>query len=178
VPIGSTTPPSAAVGSVVGRPSASAPPGARSLKENPLFTVFLPDNPKAERILTLFEDKNNRVRVGTSDGLYRLVEAGGRTALEAAPPGKPLHGTIYVNEILGDRRGALWIGTANDGLLRLSADGGVRRLTTEGGFVSNIVETREERAMLLIWLKVKPRHDASRSDPRFQELLRKLNLAP
>jgi adenylate cyclase len=36
----------------------------------------------------------------------------------------------------------------------------------------------EERAMLLIWLKVEPRYDFLRSDERFQELLRKLNLSP
>jgi hypothetical protein len=32
--------------------------------------------------------------------------------------------------------------------------------------------------MMLIWLKVEPRYDPFRSDARFQELLRKLNLNP
>src|SRR5918999_4668434 len=61
------------------------PHGLRASKENPLFTVFLPSNQKAERILTLVEDKSSRVWVGTSGGLYQLVETGGRPELQAVP---------------------------------------------------------------------------------------------
>ncbi len=37
------------------------PHGLRGSKENPLFTAFLPDNPKAEKIQILYEDRNNQV---------------------------------------------------------------------------------------------------------------------
>lgn len=126
------------------------PHGIRASQEKPLFTVFLPAHSKAERILTLFEDKQNRVWVGTSGGLYQLVEAVGRTELKAVSLGEPLNET-YVNEILEDRRGALWIGTARDGLLRLLPTGEVRRFTKQDGFINNLVESLMEDRYGLIW---------------------------
>ncbi len=128
------------------------PHGLRGSADKPLFTVLRPDNPKAEYIQTLYEDKNNQVWVGTSDGLYKLTERDGHTVLAAVPLGQPLHETIYINEILADRRGALWIGTGADGLLRLSANGDVRRFTTEDGFANNIVEALLEDRTGQIWV--------------------------
>lgn len=45
----------------------------------------------------------------------------------------------------------MWVGTASDGLLRLSANGDVRRLTTEDGFVNDIVESLLEDRDGRIW---------------------------
>ena len=55
---------------------------------------------EAETLLTLFEDKNNQVWVGTSDGLYKLIEAGGQVQFEFVPLGEPclVNETIYINE--------------------------------------------------------------------------------
>ena len=139
------------------------PHGLRGSTENPLFTVFLPDNGSADKILTLFEDKYNQVWVGTSDGLYKLMEMGGRIAFEHVPLGDPLvtggtsaalgPNTLRVNTILEDRHGTLWIGTYGSGLFRLSPDGSIRRFTADAdGFGDNkitaLLEDRDGR----IWM--------------------------
>ncbi|MEP6900928.1 MAG: two-component regulator propeller domain-containing protein [Actinomycetota bacterium] len=142
------------------------PHGLRDSAENPLFTVFLPTNPKAEKILKLFEDKNNQVWVGTSDGLYKLIETGGRTAFELVPLGKSLPGAgssfadpglnmLYISTILEDRHGSLWIGTIGSGLFRLTPDGSVRRFTTADGFgdnkITDLLEDRDGR----LWMSMR-----------------------
>jgi signal transduction histidine kinase/ligand-binding sensor domain-containing protein len=140
------------------------PDGLRGSTENPLFTVFLPDNPKAEKILTLFEDTNDQIWVGTSDGLYQLIEAGNGITLEHKELGMPLPGfgdaifapipnTLYVDSILEDRQGTLWIGTFGSGLFRMASDGSVRRFTSPNdGFGDNkitaLLEDRDGR----IWM--------------------------
>ncbi len=118
------------------------PHGLRGSTENPLFTNLLPDNSKAEKILTLYEDKKNQIWVGTSDGLYKLIEKGGQITFEAVELGEPLEwsgranaepgiNTLSVNSILEDRRGTLWIGTFGSGLFRLLPNGNVRRFVRD-----------------------------------------------
>ena len=53
----------------------------------------MPDNPKAENIRTLYQDRNDQVWIGTSDGLYKLIETNGQIIkFELVPLGKPLPG--------------------------------------------------------------------------------------
>ena len=133
------------------------PHGLRGSIQNPLFTVFLPENPKAEKIVTLFEDKNHQVWVGTSDGLYKLIETGERISFEPVTLGKSLgHGgaiaepdpqSLYVNTILEDRNGTFWIGTYGGGLFRLSPNGEIRRYTGDDKLgdnkITDLLETRD-----------------------------------
>ncbi|MEO6333638.1 MAG: two-component regulator propeller domain-containing protein [Pyrinomonadaceae bacterium] len=110
------------------------PTGLAESTDNPLFTVLIPDNPKAVKILVLYQDNHNRVWVGTSDGLYKLIETDG-IAFEPVPLGEPLKAgkaetgpnALNVKTILEDRLGTLWIGTFGSGLFRLSQNGSVRR---------------------------------------------------
>jgi ligand-binding sensor domain-containing protein/two-component sensor histidine kinase len=125
------------------------PQGTRGSHENPLFTIYTPDNPKAEKIQTLIEDKNRQVWVGTSDGLYKLIETGESAAFEPVRLGEPLPGfggavflpspdTLSVTEMLETEDGMLWVGTFGSGLFRLSPDGGVRRFQAgDNGFGDN-----------------------------------------
>ncbi|MCY7375523.1 MAG: hypothetical protein LH472_06080, partial [Pyrinomonadaceae bacterium] len=141
------------------------PHGLRTSKENPLFTTFLPDNPQAEGISILFEDKNNQVWVGTNDGLYKLSSAGGQIRFEVVPLGKPLDtggaiaepspNALSINAILEDRHGTLWIGTFGGGLFRLSPDGIVRRLTNAGGFGDNKITDLLEGRDGQIWVSLR-----------------------
>lgn len=132
------------------------PHGLRGSKENPLFTVFLPDNRRAEKIQTLFEDRNRQIWVGTSDGLYKLSKSSAAAGdfdikLEAVSLSSPLDETISVNEIIEDRRGALWIATADNGLLKFSSNNETKRWTTADGFAENKVETLLETSDGEIW---------------------------
>ena len=140
------------------------PHGLRGSKENPLFTNLFPDNPTAEKILTLYEDKNNQVWVGTSGGLYKLIEKSGQITFEAVTLGEPLEGsgravaepglnTLSVNTILKDRRGTLWIGTFGSGLFRLLPDGNVRRFVKDkDGFGDDKITALMEDQDGRIWM--------------------------
>jgi signal transduction histidine kinase/ligand-binding sensor domain-containing protein len=133
------------------------PRGSRGSAEKPLFTTFLPANARAEKIQTLYEDRNKRVWIGTSDGLYKLIEKGESAEFELVPLGEPLPGfggaiakpdsnALYINTILEDRHGTLWFGTFGSGLFRLSPDGSIRRYTASDGLGDNkITDLLEDR---------------------------------
>jgi signal transduction histidine kinase/ligand-binding sensor domain-containing protein len=129
------------------------PHGSPSSRENPLFTVYLPDNPKAKRFQVLYEDRDGQIWVGSSDGLYKLNESGGEFKLEFVPLGESLAAGlgVYIAEIIKDRRGALWVGTQESGLFRLRADGKVERFTTANGLPNNVVVSLLEDADGRIW---------------------------
>jgi len=142
------------------------PHGIRASTENPLFTVFVPDNPQAEKIQILYEDRNNQVWVGTSNGLYKLIETDNATKLEFVPLGRslsssggaifePSPNTLSINSILEDRHGTLWIGSFGSGLFRISLDGTTRHFTTADGFgdnkITDLIETRDGR----LWVSMR-----------------------
>ncbi len=128
--------------------------GLAGSKENPLFTVVLPDNPQAKQINVLFEDENGAVFAGTKDGLYKLNQGGG---LEAVDLGKPLPGvdTLFISSIIKDQSGAMWIG-AHGVLIRLLPNGEVEQFTRENGLkntnISRILEDKTGR----IWVGSRP----------------------
>lgn len=132
------------------------PKGLANSKDNPLFTTVLPDNPKAKSFRVLFEDENSVIWVGTSDGLYKLTE---KSELEGVDLGKPVTGVveIYINTIIRDRRGAMWIGTTGNGLFRLLPNGEVEQFTQEDGLpdinISILLEDKSGR----IWAGLLPR---------------------
>ncbi|MEP6900448.1 MAG: two-component regulator propeller domain-containing protein [Actinomycetota bacterium] len=135
------------------------PTGLSNSKDNPLFTVILPDNPKTKQINLLFEDENGTVWAGTSNGLYKL---NGQEELESVNLGKLLTDIeeISVNTIIKDRRGAMWIGTESSGLFRLLPGGEAERFTTENGLpdghITSLLEDKNGR----IWVGLSPHIDS------------------
>ena len=140
------------------------PHGLSGSTDNPLFTVFLPENQRAKEIQTLYEDKKKQVWAGTSDGLYKLIETDGRIVFENVPLGESLgqgepeakRNTLYINAILEDRHGTLWIGTYGSGLFRLSPDGSIRRFASpKDGFgdnkITDLLEDRDGR----LWMSMR-----------------------
>lgn len=104
--------------------------------QNSLFSVYLPDNERAREISVLFEDESGTVWAGTSDGLYKLINADGDSQLERVNLGvSPENDSdgFFVNAMIKDRRGALWIGTRASGLFRLAENGETRRFTIADG---------------------------------------------
>lgn len=142
------------------------PHGLRGSKENPMFTTFLPDNPKAEKIRVLYQDRNNQVWIGTSDGLYKLTEKDGQIGFEIVPLGKPLNSSggaiaepspnsVAISSILEDSHGTFWIGTFGGGLFRLASDGNTQRFTNEkvlrDNKITDLLEDRQGR----LWMSLR-----------------------
>jgi signal transduction histidine kinase/ligand-binding sensor domain-containing protein len=128
------------------------PKGLRNNPENPLFSIYRPENPKAKKILNLLEDKTGQIFATSSDGLYRIAEADGRIGLEAVDMGKSLTGVMEITAIMQDRSGALWVGTYENGLLRLLPDGQVQRFTTAHGLPNLSIESLLEDKNGRIWI--------------------------
>jgi ligand-binding sensor domain-containing protein/signal transduction histidine kinase len=131
------------------------PKGLRKSRTNPLFSIYLPANPKAVKILNLVKNKNGSIFAGTADGLYRLTEKNGQFALDViklfpALQTKPLE----ITSIISDRRDALWIGTNNHGLLRLLPDEPekVEQFTSKHGLPGNSIESLLEDKNGRIWV--------------------------
>lgn len=139
------------------------PHGLRGSTENPLFTVILPENERAENIKILFEDKNKQVWIGTSDGLYKLIQNKEQTVLVNVPLGEPLKSsggaiaapspnTLSVSAILEDSRGTFWIATYGGGLFRLATDGSIRRFTGEDALqdnkITDLLETSDGQLLM------------------------------
>lgn len=114
-----------------------------------LFTVYLPENPKARRVFVLFEGENGRIIAGTSDGLYQINE---ENKLQLVHLGKPLNDALEITSIIKDQGGALWLGTYMNGLIRLLPDGQVERFTMENGLPGMNVETLLEDKNGRIWV--------------------------
>jgi ligand-binding sensor domain-containing protein len=136
------------------------PTGTVGSKDNPLFSVILPDNPQAKEFRILFEDEAGAVWAGTSGGLYKLNVK--EDKLEAVDLGKPLLGNDvnFINTIIKDRRGAMWIGTEDNGLFRLLPSGEVEQFTMKNGLpdahIAALLEDKDGR----IWVGLSPRYSS------------------
>jgi ligand-binding sensor domain-containing protein/two-component sensor histidine kinase len=135
------------------------PQGVAKSMDNPLFTVILPDNERAKVFQTLFEDENGTIWAGTMNGLYQLND---NDTLEAVDLGKSPFGIgeIQINTIIKDRRGAMWIGTQESGLLRILPSGEVERFATENGLPDAHISTLHEDKNGRMWVGLSP-HNAS-----------------
>ncbi len=129
------------------------PRGIRGEQENPLFTTYLPENPKAKLIQVLFEDSDETLWVGTADGLYRLNK---NNELESISIDNSSADRIEITTIIQDRRGALWIGTFGKGLFRLTSPEQIEKFTVADGLPdNNIAAIREDRDGR-IWVGFRP----------------------
>jgi len=120
-------------------------------QDNPLFTVFQPNDPKAKNIRVLFEDTDGHVWVGTTDGLYRLNGKDGQIEFAAVFLGESQisNNLLYITAITQDERGNLWIGTGGSGLFRLSPPGDAEHFTKKNGlpdlYVASLLTDRAGR---------------------------------
>ena len=131
------------------------PTGIANAKDNPLFTVILPDDPNAIGIQVLFEDGDGIVWAGTSNGLYSLNEQQGRLDTEAmgklTGPDK-----IQITAIIKDAHDAMWIGTNENGLLRRLPNGEVEQFTPADGLSGDSIASLLERKDGRIWVGMRP----------------------
>ncbi len=125
------------------------PTGIRNSQDHPLFTVFLPEDPKAKGFRVLFQDSSNQIFAGTTDGLYRIEKAAEALSLERVPLGD-VPSASRITAIIEDRRGGLWIGTTN-GLVRLLASGQTELYTTANGLPNNSIESLVEDVNGKVW---------------------------
>ena len=115
------------------------------------FSTYLPDNPKANAVNVLYENADSTIFAGTSGGLYIFDEKS--STFTAVDIGKPLanYDAVSVTAILEDEGGALWIGTEDNGLRRLSPSGKVGIFTHDDGLGGNSVFSLFEDADKRIW---------------------------
>ncbi|MCY7345815.1 MAG: histidine kinase [Pyrinomonadaceae bacterium] len=133
------------------------PTGLAASKDNPLFSVTLPDNPKAKLFQVLFEDESGQIWAGTSDGLYKLTDVGDLAAVDL---GDASDIVTEITSIIKDRRGALWIGTLGKGLYRILQNGATEHFTTENGLPDVNISAMREDKNGRIWVGLRP-HFAS-----------------
>ena len=139
------------------------PTGIRGSTHNPkskiqnraesLFSIYLPENPKAKRITVLLENESGQIFVGTSFGLYRLTEKNGDFGFEMLDLRlTPSTNIFEISSIIKDRRGALWVGTHLNGLFRLSPDGRVEQFAMANGLPGVSIESLLEDKNGRIWV--------------------------
>lgn len=131
------------------------PRGGRNEGENPLFNSYLPENPKARHITVLFEDFGGRVFVGTTDGFYQLNE---KFEFENISLGNSNSDAdrFWITTVLQDRRGVMWIGTADSKIIRVSPAGGVEQYTTANNLPDSKISVLFEDASGQIWAGLRP----------------------
>ncbi len=127
------------------------PKGTRGSKENPLFTVYLPDDPKARGLSVLFEDKDGEIWAGTGNGLYRAREIGENFEFEKVPLENKIGEILPVTTIIQDRGGVLWVGTSGIGLFRILPSGQIEHYSTANGLPNNLIESMIEDSEGRIW---------------------------
>lgn len=126
-----------------------------SNQANPLFTVFLPDNPRAKQINVLFEDENDAIFAGTEDGLYKLNASGNLERIDFGTLLPDLD-ALPVTSIIKDRRGAMWIGTERGGLYRILPNGEVEHFTQKDGLPDINISVLYEDKNGRIWVGLRP----------------------
>ncbi|MEO8572680.1 MAG: two-component regulator propeller domain-containing protein [Pyrinomonadaceae bacterium] len=124
------------------------PSGIPNSQDNPLFTVILPEDPRASSIQVLFEDEGGSIWMGTNHGLYQLSG----NSLRPFDLGITDRGldTQAVGSIMKDHRGTIWIGIGN-GICRVMADGRVERFTPENGLPESSVSKLYEDKKGRVW---------------------------
>lgn len=86
------------------------------------------------RVLSVLEDRDGNVFLGSYDGLYRFSRDGGLASFAKPHP----EADSVVWQLFEDREGALWIGTLGGGLRQLS-NNDLRTWGVEEGLPSNLV---------------------------------------
>ncbi|MEO7538507.1 MAG: two-component regulator propeller domain-containing protein [Pyrinomonadaceae bacterium] len=117
------------------------PNGTDGAAGGKLFSAFVPDDLRARNILNLFEDAAGNVFAGTGDGLFRVRMSGVQIELEKVSLIEPGNGFLEITAIIGDRHGALWLGTFSNGLIRVAADGRVDQFSIASGLPGSNIES-------------------------------------
>jgi ligand-binding sensor domain-containing protein/signal transduction histidine kinase len=130
------------------------PTGIPNSKDNPLFTVIAPDNPKAKGIQVLFEDESEFVWVGTSDGLYRLHDGSQLREVDLDVTDRNAD-TLSISSIIKDKHGTIWLATQH-GIRRILQNGDIERYTTEDGLPGDKVSVLYEDKGGRMWAGFRP----------------------
>lgn len=119
----------------------------------PMFTVYRPgEREESRHVNSLAEDIDGAILCATSDGLFRLEQAGGEVRLRYVEIGLPRErqNDPLVNVIRFDRQGTLWVG-AGSGLFRRNRAGHWERYTKEQGLPDNFIDTLLEDRKGRLW---------------------------
>jgi ligand-binding sensor domain-containing protein/two-component sensor histidine kinase len=123
-------------------------------RATPLFTVFRPGtDSRLWAVESLVEDSAGVVWLGTETGLYRLDEPGGQPRLQFVDIGTPADAEgNFIEALLVDRQGALWVGTRGSGLYQRSPNGRVNRYTSRNGLPANRIDAMLQDRSGRLWI--------------------------
>jgi ligand-binding sensor domain-containing protein len=99
-----------------------------------------PDPPLAlNTVLSLAQQPDGTVWAGAMAGLVRIDPRTGKaTAMPESPANPRGLGPGYINDVLVDRAGALWVGVGGYGLYRRELDGGFKRFASDDADPSSL----------------------------------------
>lgn len=117
-----------------------------------------PDRLTNNNIMCITEDNQNRIWFGTTEGVNILDK--GNYSIK--PFDHPIIGRDRINTLCCDRKGNMWIGTNNNGIVRITAQGQVyqykasgqnKRKSIPGNSVTYIYQDRQGNIWAMIWNK-------------------------
>ena len=123
------------------------PHGLRGSAEAPPFREIPLGGERGTGVISLFESADGRVWAGATNGLY-LIEGEEGARVGPADDG--------VTEIVDDRLGGLWLGTARGELRRLRRDGGVEAVALPKGLEMEGVSALYEDSEGRLWVGRRP----------------------
>jgi len=130
------------------------PKGAPRSETNPLFTVFVPDEPQARSIGILFQSRDGNIWAGTPNGLYRIGETAGGITFQRIQVEE-----FTVIAIIQDRSGVVWSGgeSGKSGMIvRMLSDGTVEKYSNENGLPNSQIASLLETSDGKIWAGLRP----------------------
>ncbi|HWN97714.1 MAG TPA: two-component regulator propeller domain-containing protein, partial [Blastocatellia bacterium] len=137
-----------------GSTKSHSPSANNAAAPEPMFTTYLAEAESGRQITGLLEDQAGTIWCGTGVGLYRLEQTGSHPTIHAVDIGMTNESMDdkFVQAIIEDRLGSLWVATRGSGLYRRWPDGHSEHYTVRNGLLDNGVKSLLEDRDGTLWV--------------------------